>query len=228
MKDDLSGADKIAAKQALAGNDLTVNRFRSARGKLLREKIVALRASLGRDITVLDVGGREDYWGNVGTKGIAKIVLQNIDPVELETAPENPLFVKELGDACDMPHYADNSFDLVHSNSVIEHVGAFPKMEAMAQEVVRVGAAGWIQTPSFAFPIEPHFRMPFAHWLPEPLRRAYVKLRPNYRQNSISKRRADVDGINLVTYSEVVELFPHKDVWIERLAFWPKSYVVRW
>lgn len=209
-------------------DDLTVNRFRSARGKILHKKIMDLRAELGRDITVLDVGGRPDYWQNVGTEGCGKIILVNYLAEELERMEvDESLFEKEVGDATDLKGHGDQHYDLIHSNSVIEHVGNWDKMAAMASEVMRVGRAGWVQTPAFEFPIEPHFRLPCAHWLPAPLRRAYIKLYP-YGKNSLSERRSMVDWINILSYAEVKALFPGRDIYIERLAFLPKSYTVRW
>ena len=41
---------------------VSVNRFRQKRGRLLRQQIEALADRLGRDIVILDVGGRPDYW----------------------------------------------------------------------------------------------------------------------------------------------------------------------
>jgi len=58
----------------------------------------------------------------------------------------------------------DGEFDLVFSNSVIEHVGDFERMRQFVHEARRVAKSYWIQTPSKWFPIEPHCGMPF-WWL---------------------------------------------------------------
>ena len=71
--------------------------------------------------------------------------------------------MRKVGDACDLAGYPDRSVDLVHSNSVIEHVGGWPRMAAMAGELMRVARAGWVQTPAWEFPIEPHFHAPLVH-----------------------------------------------------------------
>jgi hypothetical protein len=42
--------------------DRTVNRFRKRRGKRLAERLKHLAAGVGRPLSVLDVGGRRDYW----------------------------------------------------------------------------------------------------------------------------------------------------------------------
>lgn len=71
--------------------------------------------------------------------------------------------------------FADEEFDLVYCNSVIEHVPP-PRRAAFAAELRRVGRGWYVQTPAWSFPIEPHALLPFAHWLPPRLRRHYWRL----------------------------------------------------
>lgn len=211
--------------------DFTVNRFRSARGRVLRERIETLASQLGRPIEILDVGGRAEYWDNVGLDGIGHIKLMNYDPAELDrTVPDEKMFTKIVGDARDLADYADNSVDLVHSNSVIEHVGMWNDMAAMAAEVMRVGRSGWIQTPAFEFPVEPHFRTLFMHWFGAPMQRAMFSLsfERRMRRLPMAVRRQALDGVNLLSYREIRALFPDQDIYVERVALLPKSYTVRW
>lgn len=211
--------------------DLTVNRFRSARGRVLRAHIETLAAQLGRPIRVLDVGGRAEYWDNVGLGNIEHITLMNYDPAELDrTVPDENMFSKIVGDARDLSDYADGSVDLVHSNSVIEHVGMWNDMASMAREVMRVGRAGWIQTPAFEFPVEPHFRTLFMHWFGGPMQRAMFSLsfEKRLRKLPMAVRRQALDGVNLLSRREVNALFENRDIYTERVALLPKSYTVRW
>lgn len=74
----------------------STNRFRARRGRMLRRQIEILAKHLKRDVVVLDVGGRPDYWANIGVKDIAKIIVLNHDNRELnrdliEDLPENYL-----------------------------------------------------------------------------------------------------------------------------------------
>lgn len=207
--------------------DLTVNRFRTARGRVLSRQIVRLSGLLGRPVTILDIGGRADYWDNVGFDGVGEIRLLNNDENELERAACGDRFVRELGDARRLSNYGDKSVDLVHSNSVIEHVGQWPDMCAVADEALRVGMSGWMQTPAFEFPVEPHFRLPLLHWLAPPLRRRMLAFSKDYASLDTGGRRYHVDRINLLSRAEVKALFPGCDIFVERLVF-PKSYSVRW
>ncbi len=213
-----------------------VNRFRTRRGRRLRRQIEALAEHLGRDIVILDVGGRPDYWANVGLGRIARIELVNYSAAELEREAEASggtaaeVFVRKVGDARDLSGYADGSVDLVHSNSVIEHVGGWADMRAMAEEMMRVGRAGWMQTPAWEFPVEPHFRAPFLHWFGDPLRARLLGLsvKPGIRRLDMAARRRRMEGIHLLSRSDVRLLFPGRTVEAERLALLPKSYIVRW
>ncbi len=207
--------------------DLTENRFRAARGRILRGQIAKLAKHFGRPIAVLDVGGRPDYWNNVGFENIAAICLLNNDERELGRKTSSDLFVGEVGDARNLSNYADKSVDLVHSNSVIEHVGQWHDMCTMADEVLRVGLSGWIQTPAWGFPIEPHFRLPFLHWFAQPLRRMMLRASRDYGPMDIRDRRYHIDRINLLSRGEVRSLFPECEIFVERLIM-AKSYTARW
>ena len=135
--------------------DGTVSSFRKRRGRLLARTLVGLAERLGRPVSVLDVGGRRDYWRNVGFEGVGRITLVNYDPADLNRgADPDGRFVDELGDARALAGIGDGQFDFYHSNSVIEHVGGWDDMAAMAREARRVAPRGWVQTPAWEFPAE--------------------------------------------------------------------------
>lgn len=66
----------------------------------------------------------------------------------------------------DFPFF-DDSFDIVWSNAVIEHVGDYSKQLRFLGEINRVGKHAFITTPNRWFPFEIHTRLPFIHWLPK-------------------------------------------------------------
>ena len=120
---------------------------------------------MDRPLRILDLGGVEAYWSDK-RKLIARpveVTLVNLD----DRQPAKPGFVFLQGNACHMPEFVDNSFDVVHSNSVIEHVGQWSNMMSMAKEIRRIAPCYFVQTPYFWFPIEPHARTPLLHWFPE-------------------------------------------------------------
>ncbi|MGL1255153.1 methyltransferase domain-containing protein, partial [Vibrio parahaemolyticus] len=73
----------------------------------------------------------------------------------------NPQFQSITGNATDLSGINDQQFDIVFSNSVIEHLYTWENQEKMAKEVLRVGKYHFIQTPNYWFPIEPHWVFPF-------------------------------------------------------------------
>jgi hypothetical protein len=213
--------------------DQSVNRFRTARGRVLSAQIQSLTQLFGRKIAILDIGGRPDYWKNVDITGVSHIELVNMsdDELRMDSSSGFPddLFSARCADGRDLSSWPDKSMDLVHSNSVIEHVGGWDDMASMASEAVRVGKSGWIQTPAWEFPIEPHFHVPLMHWLGNPLSRRMLSLSPfsYYRKASVTDRRKLIESINLLSRREVGVLFPGCDVYVERLLL-PKSFSVRW
>lgn len=199
-------------------------RFRSARFARIQAMIEALLPSAGR-LTILDVGGRAEYWNMLPPhlRDRVEITLLNYG-AELEIYAERVVdgltFINTVGNACDMPQYGDGSFDLVHSNSVVEHVGSYTNMLDFASEVRRVGKAYYVQTPNFWFPIDPHNAFPFLHWLPDPIRiHAATQFRIGVTDKVEFPLAAQrIDGTRMISRRFFRHLFPDGDHFSERIA----------
>lgn len=178
------------------------------------------------DDVILDVGGLPGSWTGLDF-AVARIDKLNLYPID-ERLPENSAPIRTLvGDACALP-FPDRSYDIVFSNSVIEHVGDADRQRQFAREVNRVGRRLWIQTPAYEFPVEPHCLAPFIHWLPWDLRKVLLRFTPlgllwkGDREQFVQM----MHDTRLLTKKEFTALFPDCTIYTERLfGLIPKSYV---
>jgi hypothetical protein len=181
--------------------------------------------------SVLDVGGRPFIWNLLKEYyGVApkRLVLLNMPS---ETAlPESESYSVKIADGRNLP-YADKSFDLVFSNSVIEHVGQTVEMIQFSQECERVGCNIYIQTPNRWFPVDAHLGVAFIHWLPRPLYKklSFLSLRyPFTINNPVQKRdfELEFETTYLLTLKQLQGLFPKRRIVAEKFLFFVKSFVV--
>ena len=214
--------------QANASGGADLSSFRFKRGSRLAAFIDDIAQDLGRSVRILDVGGRPLYWRTVRSDNIAKITLLNLESSQFRGEDRVYPIECKIGNGCDLSSFDPGAFDFYHSNSVIEHVGGWENVMQFAAQARRIGIAGWMQTPAWEFPIEPHLRVPFLHWLARPAQKTLVRRLDWWNDYSLSGRRALVDSINLLSKSEVRALFPHAEIWTERLMGLPKSYVAHW
>src|SRR5262245_6214634 len=115
-----------------------------------------------------------------------------------------------VGDGTSLP-FDDGEFDIVFSNSVIEHLRTWEAQQRFAREVRRVSVRYWVQTPAYEFFFEPHLLTPCVHWLPRPIqlkmaRRCTVwglidQVTPAHAEHYVSELR-------LLRFREVSDLFP--------------------
>jgi hypothetical protein len=188
---------------------------------VLIDKIVCKR---GR-CRILDVGGSEKYW-NIASTHVDNPHIR-IDLVNLKTeSTTRQNFRSLVGNACDLSELDDMSYDFVHSNSVIEHVGTWENMLRMAANVRRLAPVYFVQTPYFWFPIEPHFRFPLYHWLPESLRYRLIMARSLghwKKASSVSDAMRSVQSAVLLDCRQFAALFPDAEIRHERLWGLTKS-----
>jgi len=121
-----------------------------------------LLTDLERPIKVLDVGGTIIHWQKIdfSSLGDIEVRLLNILPQQEVEAP----FFSVVGDGRDLSRYADQEFDLVYSNSVINMVDNFADQKQMAQEIRRVGKRYFVQTPNHRFWLDWRTMVPFFHF----------------------------------------------------------------
>lgn len=181
-------------------------------------------------VNIIDVGGRRSYWSVIPTNFLHshKVIITIINPSTADLDEDDDCFRFEIGDGCCMKQFEDCSFHIVHSNSVIEHVGDQHRIKAFADEVHCLGPYHYIQTPNYWFPIEPHFLTPFFHWLPKRMRIWLVQrfaLGHRPKMTSFEDAVRLVESINLLTQKQFRQLFPTSDIITERVAFLPKSLI---
>ena len=184
-----------------------------------------LRMRPTAETRILDVGGYPGNWDD--PKVDADITLLNIHPIDLSSRPSNYRMNAVVGDGCHLP-YEDGAFDIVFSNSVIEHVGGWDRQMAFAAEMMRVGRALWIQTPARSFFVEPHLLTPFIHYFPRSIQRRLLRRFTIW--GMITKPTPEqvetfLNEVRLLTEDEMNELFPDCQVLHERIAGLTKSFI---
>ncbi len=183
-------------------------------------------AALGAVDTVLDVGGMP--WGWEGSPiARSKVTLLNLPGSTPPAAEAADFGAVVAGDGCALP-FADGSFDVVYSNSVIEHLGTWERQQAFAREARRVGRRLWVQTPAREFFVEPHLVAPFIHWLPRAWQRQLIRhgtLRGWLERPDARAVEAFLAEVRLLTAAEMRELFPDCTIERERFLGLTKSYI---
>jgi hypothetical protein len=182
--------------------------------------------TLTAETTILDVGGTPETWDLLDIR--PRVILLNTPRTHDELAAAKTWVA---GDGRMLP-FRDASFDIVFSNSVIEHVGDVESQRRFAAEIMRVGRAYWVQTPNRRFPVEQHLLTPFIHWLPKPIQRAIV---PRFNvwamlvMTTSDRRdfyiRHYLEDIRLLCVSDLRGFFPTARIIRERFLGWTKSLI---
>ena len=198
------------------------NRLRAKRFQLFTE----LATGIPRPLRILDIGGDNSFWEMRGWAGLNDVYLTILNVYEQQKRNAN--ITPIIGDATNLHQFADSSFDIVFSNSVIEHLSTIENQARMASEVSRVGKAYWVQTPNFWFPMEPHFLVPGWQWMPLNARVALLRRwKCGWRGPCSDRTQAQdlVKEIRLMTAKELRQLFPTAKIIPERFGGLVKSWV---
>jgi hypothetical protein len=180
------------------------------------------------NLHVLDLGGTVEAWQRAPVRPRHVTVLNLYEPGESDDGWITPV----IGDACQAADVLakanlDASYDVVFSNSVIEHVGGHARRLELAQQVRELAPRHWVQTPYRYFPLEPHWLFPAMQFMPTAAR---VKIAMHWplvhtRPANEDEARREVLWTELVSISEMREYFPASTILHERALGITKSII---
>ncbi len=166
------------------------------------------------------------------------VFIADIDEAALRLGAAHYGFTPLLLDESGRIPVPDKSFDIVFCSSVIEHVTvakrdveqirsrsefrrvALARQHEFAQEIRRIARRYWVQTPYKYFPIESHtWFPPIGLAFPRSLELAFIRT-----LNRWWPKKTTPDW-NLLTISEMRELFPDAEIAVERSLGLPKSVI---
>lgn len=174
---------------------------------------------------ILDIGGYPATWDYVPIDSL--ITILNVHPIKPPSSPPHRPIKTMVGDGCHLD-FEDGAFDIVFSNSVIEHVGSFDRQFTFATEASRVGKALWVQTPARGFFIEPHLLTPFIHFFPRAMQKRLLRhftLWGVMTKPTPEKVDDFLRKVRLLNKPEMQQLFPDCRIVHERFAGFTKSYI---
>jgi hypothetical protein len=203
------------------GTDVSLaERMRLRRWEFIRKRLPELSA-----MRVLDLGGTIRWWLRAPIRP-RHITIVNLHPDE---GVEAPWLTVVTGDAC----YADRllpgqRFDLVFSNSLIEHVGGHMARSALSHVIRSLASRYLVQTPYRYFPIEPHWLFPGMQFLPLSVRWSIACRWPLGHTRGWSESQAldEVMSTELIGATEMRKYFPDGQLYWERFLGLRKSMVV--
>jgi hypothetical protein len=179
---------------------------------------------------IVDLGGTETYW-RIGKeflsshRGRLRITLVNN---EFGETRDKEVFRFLHGSATDPDLFQGERFDLVHSNSVIEHVGGWQDMINFAENTRRLAPRYYVQTPNYWFPYEPHFRFPGFQYFPHRVRTAMIRRWSlGFFQRIQTWEEADdiISHHRLLSTRQMRRLYPDADVSHETFYGFQKSII---
>jgi len=202
-----------------------------------RSRIFHSYFKIGPETTILDLGGGDGNLIASMVKNKKNVCIADFDKQALQKAAKMGFNVIELDESGKIP-IVKNQFDIIFSNSVLEHVtvdkkdvyqfktnkefykAAIERQKLFAEEVRCKSDRYYVQTPYKYFMIESH------SWLPVII--VFLSRRLQFAilnfTNKFWVKRTSPDW-NLLTYREMQDLFPDAKIIKEKSFFMVKSLI---
>jgi hypothetical protein len=193
-------------------------KFRTRRWEQLRECFPDIE-----QMRLLDLGGTTGTWSRLPwhPKEVLAVNL-NGEHDRHDAAWAHTI----VADATALPpELFEQQWDIVFSNSVIEHVGGAVPRRRFAEAVRALAPNYWIQTPYRYFPVEPHWWFPGFQFLPLAAKARATALWPfGLMQTDGDKVERSLE-VELISRTEMRYLFPEGELLSERAFGLTKSLI---
>ena len=214
---------------------------RSARRAAFQSFLTTLRQSLpggdDRILKVIDLGGTAAFWEgwwNISAKDRLDITLVNNHVIDKTQEGKGPRtgFLKDINrDATTITAEEFREFDLIFSNSFLEHLRSRSDQSILAERISASGRPYFIQVPNKNSPVDPHFPYApfFAIWPPDVKARMLTIADMGSgagRVPSFEEARRRLSYYSPLGLRDMLQLFPTGSHKIERPFGVPMSILV--
>lgn len=173
------------------------------------------------ELRVVDLGGTAVWWSRAPVRPRQVTVVNLHEPGE-----DSPGVTAVQGDALRADELLrGEDFDLVFSNSLIEHLGGHGARCRLAEVVASLAPSYVVQTPYRYFPVEPHWMFPGFQFLPVAARSYLAPRWPlghTYGWNP-NDSVDEVMSTELLSASELRQYFQDAEIVWEHIAGLRKS-----
>jgi hypothetical protein len=186
-------------------------------------------------VRLIDLGGTVKFWEDWGLakKPLLDVTLVNNhqdisranDPIVLPNIHRRVADVLTLS-AADLAEY-----DVIFSNSMIEHLPSRPAQQQLAEAIRDSGRPYFLQTPNKRSPIDPHFPSPYAPFFaayPRPVQARLLTWSPLGSAAAAPSYQAALrrlENYHPLTPRDLRQLFPKARVVVERPMGVPMSII---
>ncbi len=203
---------------------------RSRRGQRFRRFL----SGMNRPVRIVDLGGTARFWEAWGIEAQDRLEItlvnnHHIDKTNVRYHATSPFMHDLLQDATLLPTEFFDQYDLIFSNSFIEHLSDRAEQRKLAAEIVQSGKPYFIQTPNKFSPVDPHFPsslVPFFAVYPRALQAALLTrsgLSGGHRYPSFAAAQTALQYYNPLGVADVRGLFADAAIEIERPMGVPMS-----
>lgn len=191
-----------------------------------------------RPLRIIDLGGTVPFWRafELSPAHGLHVTLINThanDTTAAGFSDDSGLIDDRDMDANDVTIEYLRSFDLIFSNSFLEHLSAREQQAVLAGKISASGVSYFIQTPNKFSPVDPHFPSPLAPFFAAYPRPLQAWMLSHSRLGSGAKSRDFADAMDRLRYynplglGDMRAMFPDAQLLTERPAGVPMSVIAR-
>ncbi|MEQ1514999.1 MAG: class I SAM-dependent methyltransferase [Usitatibacteraceae bacterium] len=152
-----------------------------------------LREALGerKIITILDIGCSNALLLDTVVEELVPVFAIGIDMDAAAAPPPNAKRAVLVGDAMALP-LSSGSVDVVICNHTYEHVPYPQQLFSEIERVLTRDGLVYFSAMNASWPIEPHYHLPFSHWLPQWIAKRILAARGHpggYLERPLTRRR---------------------------------------
>jgi hypothetical protein len=196
---------------------------RQMAGRKRSECFLQYVSEFNRPVSIIDLGGTFEMWQRWGISCQHSLQITLVNHHERDKSHTREVagadFIKEeILDMRDLSSDYLRQFDLVFSNSALEHLGSRREQEEVSKRIIDCGRPYFIGVPDRFSPIDPHFANPLVPFFAAYPRKVQAALLIVNRFGSGSRSRTFLEAqdrlkfYNPISRSRLRALFPNAEV----------------